>query len=133
MAKKSAKKAPAKKAAEQKEKPAVKQAERNQVQESIPTIAPLKPLSKAEVARRKKAYEAAQKEAEAMMKAHYAAAKKKKDEEFNAAFKKSENKLEIYFIKDKDGEQMDMRVTGFESPSNLAGVLALMLGKVTGR
>jgi len=68
-----------------------------------------------------------------MMKAHYAAAKKKKDEEFNAAFKKSENKLEIYFIKDKDGEQMDMRVTGFESPSNLAGVLALMLGKVTGR
>jgi len=133
MAKKSAKKAPAKKAVEQKVKPAVKQAERNQVQESIPTIAPLKPLSKREIARRKKECLAAQKEAEAMMKAHYAAAKKKKDEEFNAAFKKSENKLEIYFIKDKDGEQMDMRVTGFESPSNLAGVLALMLGKVTGR
>ena len=122
MKKKATKKsAPAKKAVEPKLKvvkkfekePIVKQEERNQVKDSIP--AAVKPISQAE-----------------MMEKHQVAAKKKKDEEFDAAFKKAENKLEIYFEADKDGERMDMRVGGFNSMTQLAGVLSLMLSKVTG-
>jgi len=136
MAKKSVKvKAPAKKAVEQKVKTVKFEKEPIAKEENnvVPVQPAVKPLSKAEMARRKKAYDASQKELATMMENHHKAMKKKKDDEFNAGFKKAENKLEIYFFKEKDGESMDMRVTGFESPSALAGVLALMLGKVTGR
>ena len=139
MKKKATKKsAPAKKAVEPKLKvvkkfekePIVKQEERNQVKDSIP--AAVKPISQAEMKRQMAAAKKSAEEFAKMMEKHQVAAKKKKDEEFDAAFKKAENKLEIYFEADKDGERMDMRVGGFNSMTQLAGVLSLMLSKVTG-
>lgn len=143
MKKKATKKsAPAKKAVEPKVKTlkslvkpllAVKQEERNQVKDSIPNQPAVKPISKAEMNRRLANAKKQAEEFAKMMEKHKIAAQKKRDEEFKAAFDKAENKLEIYFTKNKDGETMDMKVTGFDSPIDLAGVLSQLLGKVTGR
>ncbi len=134
MAKKSAKKAPAKKAVEQKLK-AVKFEKEPIVKEEnnvVPVQPAVKPLSKAEMARRKKAYLAEQKEMMIMMENHKKAVAKKKDEEFSANFKKSAKKIEIYLDdSNKDSIMMDMRQVGFKHPMELAGVLSTMLGKVT--
>lgn len=135
MAKKSAKvKAPAKKAVEQKlksvkfEKEPIAKEENN----VVPVQPAVKPLSKAEMARRKKAYLAEQKEMMIMMENHKKALAKKKDEDFSANFKKATKKIEIYLDdSNKDSIMMDMRQVGFKHPIELAGLLASMLGKVT--
>lgn len=132
MANKSAKKAPAKKAVEQKVK-AVKLEKEPIVVAGPEPIPAVKPLSKAEMARRKKAYLAEQKEMMQMMENHQKVVAKKKDEEFSAAFKKATKKIEIYLFEDDKTKAItsDMRQVGFKHPIELAGVLASMLGKVT--
>jgi hypothetical protein len=138
MKKKATKKsAPAKKAVEPKLK-VVKKIEKDPIVKDVNALlaqGPVtpKPLSKAEMARRKKAYLAEQKEMMQMMENHQKAVAKKKEEEFSAAFKKATKKIEIYLFEDDKTKAItsDMRQVGFKHPIELAGVLASMLGKVT--
>lgn len=136
MKKKATKKsAPAKKAVEPKLK-MVKKFEKEPIVKDVNALlaqGPVtpKPMSKAEEKRQMAEVKRKADEFAKMMEKHQVAAKKKKDDDFSAAFKKAENKLEVYFEVDKEGERMDMRVGGFKSMTQLAGVLSLMLSKVT--
>jgi hypothetical protein len=136
MKKKATKKsAPAKKAVEPKLK-VVKKFEKEPIVKDVNALlaeGPVspKPISKAEMKRQMAAAKKQADEFAKMMEKHQVAAKKKKDEDFNAAFKKAEDRIEIYYTSDKNGESMDMRVEGFKSRVKLAGVIALMQGKIT--